>query len=142
MDYPDREAERAMLNDRKTSDPLDDLESVLESSDVLELIELVRRVRMEDAVTDYIQDLVEHTRSHQRLLLGASPRASLNLFRLAQAYALVNGRDYVMPDDVKELAVPVLAHRLVLRDQAASERTLTAAADVIEDILGSIQVPL
>ncbi len=142
MDYPDREAERAMLDNRKTGDPLDGLESVLEASDVTELIELVRRVRVEDPVVDYIQDLVEQTRSHQRLLLGASPRASLNLYRLSQAFALVNGRDYVLPDDVKELAAPVLAHRLVLRDQAPSERTLTAAADVVEEILGSIQVPL
>jgi MoxR-like ATPase len=91
---------------------------------------------------EYLQDVIDATRTHQRLLLGASPRASLTLFRLCQSYALVNGRDYVMPDDIKELALPALAHRLVLRDQAPSERSLTAAAGVLEDILGSVQVPL
>jgi MoxR-like ATPase len=142
MEYPARESERAMIEDRTRTDPLDTLQAVLEASDVRDLAARVREVRVDDSVVEYLQDVIDATRTHQRLLLGASPRASLTLFRLCQSYALVNGRDYVMPDDIKELALPALAHRLVLRDQAPSERSLTAAAGVLEDILGSVQVPL
>ena len=115
LGYPDREAERAILTQHRAGEPVDDLKPVLQPADILALQTHTRSVRVDPAIADYILDLVNQTRTHAEVLLGASTRAALALYRAAQALAVTVGRDYVVPDDVKRLAEPVLAHRLVTR---------------------------
>src|SRR5262245_35331282 len=115
--YPDRESERAILAQHRGGEPVDSLQPVLHPADILALQERTRAVRLEPSIADYVLDLVNETRSHPDVLLGASTRAALALYRAAQALALIAGRDYVVPDDVKQLAEPVLAHRLVRSEE-------------------------
>lgn len=118
LGYPDRESEIGVLFSQQDHHPYDDLEPVLTCEQVIAMQEEVRKVRVEQAVADYIVRLVEGTRGDPRLRLGISPRGSLSLYRTAQAHALMAGRSYVTPDDVRALAVPVLAHRIVLDTKA------------------------
>lgn len=113
--YPDRAAERAILTQHRAGEPVDKLTPVLGPDEVTSLQAIVREVRVEPSVADYLLEIVEATRVHPRIVLGASTRAALAYYRASQAAALTDGRDYVTPDDVKNLAVPVLAHRLVSR---------------------------
>lgn len=113
MGYPDPAAELEMLDVHGHSTPLDGLTPVAHAEDVRRLIDVVRFVHVAPAVRHYVIDLVSATRKHPRLRLGASPRATLHLVRAARAYAALDERDYVLPDDIQELAVPVLAHRLL-----------------------------
>ena len=113
MGYPSTEAELAMLDVHGSSSPLDSLEPVATASDVRDLIAAVRRVHVAEALKQYIISLVSATRSAPELRLGASPRATLHLLRASRARAALDGRDFVIPDDVQALAGPVLAHRLL-----------------------------
>ncbi|MGF1468775.1 MAG: AAA family ATPase [Sandaracinaceae bacterium] len=117
--YPDPQEERGIL--RRFSDGVPQPRPVLEPEPILSLQHLVDRVYVDDAILDYVVRLSRFTREHTRLFLGASPRASLGLVRGARARALVHGRGHVLPDDIKALAVPVLAHRLVLTPEAEME---------------------
>ncbi len=137
--YPDREAERAILTQHRAGEPVDDLKPVLQPADILALQAHTRAVRVDPAIADYILDLVNQTRSHPDVLLGASTRAALALYRAAQALAVTFGRDYVVPDDVKLLAEPVLAHRLVTRGWTQGGHP--DAAPVVRDILTKLKVP-
>jgi MoxR-like ATPase len=119
--YPDRADERAILRGEATS-PLDGIEPVLDVGDVLGLQQTAEAVRVDDTVLDYLLALVTVTRTSGLLALGVSPRGSLALLRAARAHALADGRDYVVPDDIKRLAVPALAHRVLLRAQVGGER--------------------
>jgi MoxR-like ATPase len=118
MGYPDRRAEIAMLSEQAATDPLDDLKPVSDATEVRALIEVVRAVHVADEIKAYAVDLAEATRSHPDVRLGASPRATLQLLRSAKAWAALDGRDYVIPDDLQHLTVPVLAHRLLLSAEA------------------------
>jgi MoxR-like ATPase len=118
MGYPDHDSEIEVLFDQQDHHPIEDLKPVVTCEDVLEMQQNVRQVRVEKAVADYIVRLVEFTRGEPRLRLGVSPRGSIALYRTAQASALLRGRDYVIPDDVRELAAPVLSHRIVLDTKA------------------------
>ncbi len=118
LGYPDDEAEFLLLKDRLRGEPSDALSPVLTCEEVQSLQEAVRQVHLDDSLIRYTLSLVAMTRQDDRLTLGISPRGSLHLTRCAQALALLDGRDYVQPDDIKRLAVPVLAHRLVLSQQA------------------------
>jgi hypothetical protein len=111
MGYPDQDAELAMLDDRATTDPLAGLHPVADAASVSDLIAAVGRLHVSEAVRRYVVDLVGSTRRSPHLRLGASPRAGLQLLRAARASAALAGRDMVLPDDVKDLAGPVLAHR-------------------------------
>ncbi|WP_347343638.1 AAA family ATPase [Jatrophihabitans telluris] len=113
LGYPDRAAEVAMLSDQTTSDPIDELKPVADAAGIRALIEAVRHVHVAEAIKDYVVSLAEATRNHPEIRLGASPRASLHLLRTAKSSAAISGRDYVLPDDVQQLAVPVLAHRII-----------------------------
>ncbi len=115
LGYPDRDAEKAILTGHRAGEPVEVLKSVLSTEEVLGLQRKVRQVRVDDSLADYVLNLIATTRGHADVYLGASTRAALALYRAAQALALVDGRDYVVPDDVKQLAGPVLAHRLLLR---------------------------
>ena len=113
MGYPDRESEIKVLFSQQDHHPFDDLKPVVTCEQVMAMQSQVRSVRVDEAVADYIVRLVECTRGDPRLRLGISPRGSLALYRTAQAAALMQGRNFVTPDDVRTLAVPVLAHRIV-----------------------------
>jgi MoxR-like ATPase len=113
MGYPDPASELQMLDSHGATDPIDDLEPVADALEVRKLIEVVRSVHVADEIKRYVVDLLSATRTAPTLRLGASPRSGLQLLRAARAYAALDGRDYVLPDDVQDLAGPVLAHRLL-----------------------------
>jgi MoxR-like ATPase len=140
MGYPPREDERRVLRSRTVGEDVDRLEPVLAREESLGLIALARKVRVEPAIEDYVLTILDHTRRGGRFALGLSTRAGVGLVRAAQAHALVAGRDYVLPDDVKQLAVPVLAHRVVpsavvAEDAAHGER-------LVSDLLDEVAVPV
>jgi MoxR-like ATPase len=137
--YPDRETERAILTQHRAGEPADGLKPVVAAADVVALQARVRAVRVEPAIADYILDIVAATRSHPDLALGASTRAALALYRAAQAHALTDGRDYTVPDDVKALAEPVLAHRLIAKGWAGGGPP--DAGPVVREVLGKVKVP-
>jgi MoxR-like ATPase len=116
--YPDPDAELAMLDSHGSSSPLDDLQPVAHGSDIRALVMAVREVHVAQAIRQYVIRLVNATRSSAELRLGASPRATLHLLRASRAYAALDGRDFVIPDDVQALAGPVLAHRLLPTPEA------------------------
>lgn len=138
--YPDREAEREVLVSHRGGEPVDDLDPVLNGDQVLDLQRSVRDVRVEDSVNDYLLDIVAATREDESLDLGVSTRGALTLYRAAQAMALVEQRDFVVPDDVKRLALPTLAHRIVCRG-LVREGQRDRARDVIRRILDTVPVP-
>ena len=138
--YPDRAAERALLKQHREGEPVDRLSSVLKAADVLRLQAQTRAVAVADSISDYVLDIVEGTRVRADLTLGASTRAAIGLYRAAQAAALLDGRDYVVPDDVKSLAVAVLAHRLIARATGLSGAS-EAPAEAVRDLLKKIPVP-
>ena len=137
--YPSPDAELAVLDNHSAASPLDDLEPVSDALEVAKLIQAVRSVHVAEAVRRYAIDLVNATRASHELRLGASPRATLHLLRTARAAAAIDGRDYVLPDDVQALAGPVLAHRLLLSAEAQVARRTTEA--VVADIVASVPVP-
>src|SRR6201989_2177976 len=124
LGYPPPAAEREMLDTHGGASPLDQLRPVARASDVQELVVAVRRVLVSDQVKDYIISLANATRTSPELRLGASPRAALHLLRARRAWAALDGRDYVIPDDVQRLARPVLAHRLLPTAESIVERHL------------------
>jgi len=140
LGYPGLDEENVMMQMQQMAHPIDSLTQVVEKERIPELQQLVRRIQVVDSVRRYILELVHATRDNPALALGASPRGSLALFRSAQALAVMRGRDFVIPDDVKHVAVPCLAHRLVLNP----ENTLggETSQGVIEELLRQIEVPL
>ncbi len=142
--YPDADAERRILMESVgTGDPVESLEPVLTPAEVLALQARVEEVHIDPALVDYLMQLVRVTREDARLRIGASPRAAIGLFRAARAYALVNGRDYVVPDDIQTLIVPCLAHRLLPASAVASTAAAhDEAAGLLEDLLSGIPVPV
>jgi MoxR-like ATPase len=138
LGYPSATAEREMLSIHGSKSPLDELKPVARASDVQDLAVAVRQVLVSDHVKDYIISLVNATRTSPELRLGASPRATLQLLRASRAWAALDGRDYVIPDDVQALAGPVLAHRLLPTAEAIVERHLPE--HVIKRIIA--QLPL
>jgi len=140
VSYPSFDEERSMLYRFKTEQPLDSLRPVVSGADLLALLPIVRAVSVSPPIAEYLLKIVRATREHPAAELGASPRAGLALFRAAQAFAAMRGRDYVKPDDIKHLAVPVLAHRLVVTAQ--SRLRGQDAEQVIQDVLSRTAVPV
>jgi len=138
--YPDGAAELEMLGTHGSSSPLDDLEPVAHATDIRELISAVRAVHVAQPIKQYVISLVSATRSSPDLRLGASPRASLHLLRASRAYAALDGRDFVIPDDVQALAGPVLAHRLLPTSEAMVERELPER--VLSRLVERLPLPL
>jgi MoxR-like ATPase len=139
--YPDRNSEIHILKTHQTSRPIDVLLPVLSSERVLEIQQAVSTIRIDDSINQYILDIVDATRAHEDLLVGVSTRGAIALSRAVQSQALLEGRSYAVPDDVKTLAVPVLAHRIVPKSvlhhhQRRMEET------IIERILETIPVPV
>ncbi|MFH1381387.1 MAG: MoxR family ATPase [Chloroflexota bacterium] len=139
LGYPSAAEEMTIMDHQQHSHPIEKLQPVVSGPDVEALQSAVREVYVDDLVKEYIAKLVGATRGHPSIFLGASPRGSLALYRTAQARALIHERDYVLPDDVKALAEPTLAHRLVPRlDDASHDRN---GRDIITRLLESIPVP-
>jgi MoxR-like ATPase len=137
--YPSREKELEMLDTHGIRSTFLDLQPVVRVDEVHEMITIAREVAVSQSVKNYIVDLVEGTRLHPDVMLGASPRSTLFLQALARSRAASRGRDYVMPDDIKALAHPVLEHRLAMRPEAQMRgETVT---DLIDDVLGRLRVP-
>jgi MoxR-like ATPase len=139
--YPAREAELRVLTGHREGEPVDRLDPVLSAVELTHLQERTRQVRVDERLADYLLNLIDATRAHAELYLGGSTRAALGLYRAAQALALVEGRDYVTPDDIKRLAKPVLAHRLLPRG-ARSAGGGDPCEDVLDDILSRTPVPV
>ncbi len=139
MGYPHRAAEIAMLAEHASTDPLDDLTAVSDAKQVRQLIEAVRRVYVADAIKGYAVDIATATRRAPEVRLGASPRATLQLLRASKAWAALDGRDYVIPDDLQRLVVPVLAHRLLLT--AESHMGNRTADEVLTTIARTVPIP-
>jgi MoxR-like ATPase len=137
--YPDRESELSMLDTHGSSSPLDDLKPVAHASDIRALVDAVRDVHVSDSIRQYIIDLVNATRTSPELRLGASPRSALHLLRACRAFAALDGRDFVIPDDVQALAVPVLAHRLLPSAEAMVGRELPD--QVLSGIIRRLPLP-
>ncbi len=138
--YPTREVERNVLTNHRDGEPVDKLKPVLSGDQLRQLQRSARMVRVDDAINDYMLDLVHATRSHEQLQLGVSTRGAITLYRAVQGLALVEGRDYVIPDDVKRLAIPVLAHRIVVKG-VLHEGRRDRAKMVISQILAKTRVP-
>jgi MoxR-like ATPase len=139
MGYPDRNSEIAMLNEHASLDPLDSLRPVSDATEVRALIAAVRRVHVSESIKAYAVDLAETTRRTAEIRLGASPRATLQLLRSAKAWAALDGRDYVIPDDLQFLLIPVFAHRLLLTTDAhIGGRT---AEDILARLAQSTPIP-
>jgi MoxR-like ATPase len=137
--YPGTEDEKRILLEHAQGDTLQNVERVLSREDVLVVQEAVKKVRVEASISDYILEIVNETRAHPKLVSGASPRGSVALYRAAQALALIENRDFVVPDDVKSIAVSVLSHRVIER-ASFDRRGGKAGQEIIRKILNKVAV--
>jgi MoxR-like ATPase len=138
LGYPKPMEELVILDEQKRRHPLADVDQVLGLDELREMQAAIKEVYVDQAVAEYIVRLVHATREHPDVYLGASPRGSINLYRAGQAYAALAGRDYVIPDDVKQLAVAVLAHRLIVKSQASLREV--DPEQIVREILASVPV--
>ena len=139
LGYPDRDAELAIVQTHGTNTAIADLQAVVTTDEIMALIDAVRTVHLALTLQGYMVDLAEASRRHPALLLGLSPRATLQLSRATRARAASQGREYATPDDVKAVAEPVLAHRVMLRPDAMSRGV--SGISVIREIVNSVPVP-
>jgi MoxR-like ATPase len=137
--YPERGVERDVLNSHRDGEPIEKLQPVLSKHDLTALQRRAREVRVDEAINDYILDIVHATRAHPELALGVSTRGAITLYRAVQSLSLAEKRDYAIPDDVKRLAVPVLAHRVMVGGLIREGQRLRARA-IIEHILNTTPV--
>jgi len=141
MGYPDPSSEREIL--RNGGDREAHIDPVITAEEVLQLQDWAGRVVVDDSLVGYMLAIVEKTRAHDSLALGVSPRGAQALYRATQALAMVEGRDYAIPDDVKRVAVPVFAHRVVVNNRLAlSQRGAGLSDRILEEILMLVDVPL
>lgn len=140
LGYPSPADESLILSRFKTDNPLVTLEPVADGNYVLYLQKLIREIHVDESLNRYIVDIVVATRKHPDVVLGASPRGSLNLFRASQAWAFYNGRDFVLPDDIKKMVLPVLSHRIFLKQEAKLKKI--SAEDILRDIVKNVKVPV
>jgi len=140
LGYPEMKDEQAMLEAHGGNNPLDAVMPLVEPDDILNWQTLCRRIYVAPAVRDYLLELIRFTRTHPQLAMGASPRASLVLYKAARVLAAFRNRDFVLPDDVQELALPCLAHRVIL--QAPVRLRGISAEDILREVLAAVDVPL
>jgi MoxR-like ATPase len=138
--YPSVEVEAEILDTHTAGQPLTEIDSVTDAQGIAEMIKMAQRVHVAPSIRDYIVRIVDATRNHPDVYLGGSPRASIMLLRAARAYAASEERDYVIPDDVKVLGVPGLAHRIIVTADAAM--TGRSAPVVVQEVLGQVDVPI
>lgn len=139
LGYPDRNDEIKVLVNQQNDRPIDVVKQVVTTDDIQNAQTAVKNVYVDELVSNYIVDIVRATREHADVYLGSSPRGSLGLFRASQALAAVNGNDYVLPDDVKRLAEPVLSHRMIVSPAARIRNVDTRG--IVEEVLESVPVP-
>lgn len=139
--YPERSVEKNVLTNHREGEPGDRLQPVIHVDQLRTLQRAVRDVRVDDAINDYLLDLVHATRSHEELQLGVSTRGAITLYRASQSLAFIRGRNFVTPDDIKHLAAPVLAHRITVRGEIR-EGHRGRAQQVIQQILAKVPVPV
>ncbi|MBQ3563617.1 MAG: MoxR family ATPase [Clostridia bacterium] len=137
--YPDAESERSVLSMHQMDDPFESLQAVATPEDIINIQNEVKKVFVHENLEKYIVSIVSATRNHLSVRLGASPRASLALYRTAQATAYINGRDFVIPDDIQKMVIPVMAHRIILSQETKFSNT--TADDVLNEIKKSVPVP-
>jgi MoxR-like ATPase len=144
LGYPTTDGGKRIIRDQRLRHPLEDVEPVMRAHHVVELQMLVRRVHVAEQVLDYVIRLVEATRRHEGVVTGVSPRGGVHLYRACQALAALRGRDYVEPDDVKELAEPVLSHRMRFHrtSAAAGAGGFEEAARIVREVLSEVPVTL
>lgn len=140
LGYPSQEGENAILDRFRSQDPLDTLGAVITPDEIMQLQEERKQIRVEESVRDYIVRVARATRSHPEIELGASPRATLALYWTSQAWAAIQGRDFVLPDDVKFMAPHVLTHRLMISPQAQLRGRLPQ--ELVADIVDAVPVPV
>lgn len=138
--YPDRETEREVFRRHRDGEPTEQLDAVTDGAEILALQQQVSKIRVDDAISDYMLEIISATRNHPELALGVSTRGALTLYKAAQAMALVEGRDFVIPDDIKQLCLPVLAHRVVCRGALRDGRR-DRANQILNAILDEQAVP-
>ena len=138
--YPSPEDESEMLARFRTNNPIATLRPVASAQDIMEIQTRVTQVHVDASLSDYIVALVGETRQNANLVLGASPRVSLGLYRAAQAYAFYQGRTYVTPDDIQQMAIPVMAHRIVLKQEVKLKHM--TAEDVVREVVSRVSVPV
>ncbi len=139
LGYPSMEEELRLLQMLERQHPFDSLESVVTTEELIACQIAIKSVFVDQKVRQYILQIVHQTRTHEELALGASPRASIGLFRASQAMAAIRGRDYVQPDDVKRIVTPVMAHRLILKPESRLRRV--TAEQVVDEIVAETAVP-
>ncbi|HVT05680.1 MAG TPA: MoxR family ATPase [Thermoanaerobaculia bacterium] len=139
--YPNHADERALLRQGGAQEALDQLQPVLSQVEFRELQASVAAIHMQESLVDYLMSVIEATRNDSAIALGVSTRGALTYFKAAQALAMVQGRDFVLPDDIKRLAVPVLSHRIVLQERKAMRGDFAPETRTIERIVGSVPVP-
>ena len=139
LGYPSMEEELRMLTMLQHQHPLESIGEVVSAEEITACQQAVRTVQMDDKVRQYIMEIIHATRDHEDLNLGASPRGSIALFRGSQAMAALRGRDYVLPDDVKFIVAPILAHRLILSPESRLRKV--TAEQVVQDVVSEIAVP-
>lgn len=142
--YPSIDDERKILRDRENQNPLDFIRPVMNERDILELQRLAGEVRVDEALVDYLLQIVDATRKNEALELGISPRGTLALFRSAQAFALIEGRDFCIADDIKRLVLPCFTHRIIInaRQIGSGKRRNFEAEQILKDILMKTKVPV
>lgn len=141
LGYPEHSAEKNILTQYGGASPIDTLAPVCTCEDIKNACDMVKNITVSEPIKDYIIDIADATRNSERLRLGVSPRATLAMLRASQAYAAIMERDYVIPDDVKKVAVPVLSHRIITRSQNTIRLTDTNE-QVIEYILDTVRAPI
>lgn len=138
--YPEPDEEKAILRRFKVENPLNNVKPVIAAEDIIKIQKHVRETFVDDSIDSYIVNIVKATRNSPEIQLGVSPRGSLALFRAAQAWAVINGRDFVLPDDVKELVRAVLAHRLIIKPEIRLQGM--TPEDVLTNILKQVHIPV
>ncbi len=138
--YPSLDEEAKMLQRMQLGHPIDELNTVVSAAEVLACQEAIRDIHVDDKVRRYLLEIVQGTRTHDDIQLGGSPRASIALFRTAQALAAIQGRNFVLPDDVKRMVQPVMAHRLILRPESRLRKVTPAA--LLHEIVSEVRVPV
>ena len=137
--YPKVEEEIQMLNRFQNNNPVEELTPVVNADTIISIQRQVSEVAANELINQYVVDIVRFTRNHSYIALGVSPRGSLALLKAAKAWALYQGRSYVIPDDVKLMALPVLSHRIILKPEIGLK--VSSSDEVIQSIINSIQVP-
>tara|TARA_Y100000815_G_C13059465_1_gene393785 strand:- start:127 stop:642 length:516 start_codon:yes stop_codon:yes gene_type:complete len=139
LGYPDIKEEVSIMDDRERLDPINQLEPVCSDADIVELQKVSEEIYIDDVIKKYIVEISDNTRRHTDVALGVSPRASISMMKAGKSIALVTGRDYVIPDDIKNIVLPVLSHRVLLTPSARMRNVNQYG--VIQEVLDNIPVP-